>query len=83
MSSFARMAVLSLTTGRVHVNVTATDPIRIGDLLVSSHIEGSAMRSEPLEISGRQLHQPGTITGKSLEPLDSGTGEIVVLLSLQ
>jgi hypothetical protein len=34
-------------------------------------------------IGGRQLHAPGTLIGKALEPLPSGTGEILVLLSLQ
>lgn len=72
------------TTGRVLVWVDASAaPIRIGDLLVTSDKPGMAMRSEPLEIGGRKLHQPGTIIGKALEPLDRGTGQILVLLSLQ
>ena len=72
------------TTGRVKVRVDATAaPIRIGDLLVSSGTSGRAMRSEPMEINGRKFHQPGTIIGKALESLDSGQGEILVLLSLQ
>jgi hypothetical protein len=29
------------------------------------------------------MHRPGTLLGKALEPLNSGTGEIMVLLSLQ
>ncbi|HEX2120054.1 MAG TPA: hypothetical protein VHL59_00290 [Thermoanaerobaculia bacterium] len=72
------------TTGRVKVKVDATRaPIRIGDLLVSSGKPGTAMKSEPMEIGGRRFHQPGTIIGKALEPLASGEGEILVLLSLQ
>jgi hypothetical protein len=72
------------TTGRVKVKVDASHgPIQIGDLLVSSDIRGTAMKSEPLVINGRRFHQPGTIIGKALEPLASGTGEILVLLSLQ
>ncbi len=72
------------TTGRVKVKVDATRaPIRIGDLLVSSGKPGAAMKSEPVEIGGRRFHQPGTIIGKALEPLPSGEGEILVLLSLQ
>jgi hypothetical protein len=72
------------TTGRVRVRVDARKaPIRIGDLLVTSDQPGTAMRSQPLEISGRAFHQPGTILGKALEPLDGGVGEILVLLSLQ
>jgi hypothetical protein len=71
------------TTGRVRVKVDATVPIRIGDLLVTSDKPGIAMRSEAIQISGRKLHQPGTLIGKALEPLASGQGEILVLLSLQ
>ena len=72
------------TTGRVKVHVDARKmPIRIGDLLVTSDVPGTAMRSEPLTIEGRRFHQPGTIIGKALESLDSGVGEILVLLSMQ
>lgn len=72
------------TTGRVKVKVDArAGAIAIGDLLVTSDVKGTAMRSTPLEISGRQFHQPGTIIGKALEELPEGTGEILVLLSLQ
>jgi hypothetical protein len=41
------------------------------------------MRSEPMSINGRPFHQPGTILGKALEPLEGGVGEILVLLSMQ
>lgn len=72
------------TTGRVKVRVDATAaPIRIGDLLVTSDIPGTAMRSQPMDLNGRKFHQPGTIIGKALQPLDAGQGEILVLLSLQ
>jgi hypothetical protein len=76
--------VLVATTGRVKVKVDATRaPIQIGDLIVTSDAEGVAMKSEPIQIGGRQIHAPGTIIGKALEPLEKGTGEILVLLSLQ
>jgi hypothetical protein len=72
------------TTGRVKVHADATNtPIRIGDLLVTGNKPGTAVTSQPMEIQGRKLHQPGTILGKALEPLASGEGEILVLLSLQ
>lgn len=72
------------TTGRVKVRVDATSGfIRIGDLLVTSNVEGHAMRSQPIELTGRAIHQPGTIIGKALEPLENGRGEILVLLTLQ
>ena len=72
------------TTGRVKVKVDATQaPIRIGDLLVTSRKPGYAMKSIPVAIGDIQMHRPGTIVGKALEPLDQGQGEILVLLSLQ
>ncbi len=72
------------TTGRVRVKVDASKhPVRIGDLLVTSDRQGSAMVSEPIDFHGRAFHQPGTVIGKALEPLASGQGEILVLLSLQ
>ena len=76
--------LLVATTGRVRVRVDATlGPIKVGDLLVTSDREGVAMKSEPVVVGGRKMHAPGTIIGKALEPLASGTGEILVLLSLQ
>lgn len=76
--------VLVATTGRVKVKVDASaGPIRIGDLLVTSDVAGVAKKSEPLNLGGVQIHRPGTLIGKALEPLASGTGEILVLLSLQ
>jgi hypothetical protein len=75
---------LVATTGRVKVKVDATRaPIRIGDLLVTSETAGVAMRSQPLDLGGVPIHRPGTLIGKALESLDKGTGEILVLLSLQ
>ena len=72
------------TTGRVKVRVDATRaPIRRGDLLVSSDKPGVAMRSEPVMVGEVAMHRPGTVIGKALEPLPSGEGEILVLLSLQ
>ena len=76
--------VLVATTGRVKVKVAATrQPVRIGDLLVTSTEPGVAMRSQPIRVGGTRIHRPGTIIGKALEPLAQGTGEILVLLSLQ
>jgi hypothetical protein len=72
------------TTGRVKVRVDASkQPIRMGDLLVTSDRPGMAMKSEPLDLGGVKIHRPGTLIGKALEPLPSGEGEILVLLSLQ
>lgn len=72
------------TTGRVKVRVDASvAPIRVGDLLVTSSKPGVAMKSQPVDVGGVQIHRPGTLIGKALEPLASGEGEILVLLSLQ
>lgn len=75
--------VMVATTGRVRVKVDATVPIRIGDLLVTSDKPGLAMKSIPVDVGGLSIHRPATVVGKALEPLEKGTGEILVLLSLQ
>ena len=72
------------TSGRVKVKVDATaGAVRVGDLLVTSSKPGFAMLSQCVEVAGVQMHRPGTILGKALQPLASGEGEILVLLSLQ
>lgn len=76
--------VMVATTGRVRVKADATRaPIKVGDLLVTGETQGVAMKSVPVELGGAQFHRPGTIIGKALETLEKGTGEILVLLSLQ
>lgn len=76
--------VLVAATGRVKVKVDAgSGPIKIGDLLVTSDKEGFAMKSTPVKFGGVRMHRPGTLIGKALEPLAHGSGEILVLLSLQ
>ena len=71
-------------SGRVKVKVDASyGSIVAGDLLVASATPGYAMRSEPVTIGDVQLHRPGTLIGKALEPLVEGQGEILVLLLLQ
>ena len=76
--------VLVATTGRVLLMVDASNgPIQIGDLLVTSDIPGVAMKSQAINVGGVQIHRPGTLVGKALEPLAKGQGKILVLLSLQ
>lgn len=66
--------------GRVHVKVTSENgSIEVGDLLVSSSRPGYAMRGD-LEII---KERPGVIIGKAMESLQSGEGEILVLINLQ
>lgn len=76
--------VLVATTGRVRIKVDASrGPIQVGDLLVTSDVAGFAMKSHPINVGDVQIHRPGTLIGKALEPLEKGKGEILVLLSLQ
>src|SRR6266446_1692649 len=71
-------------SGRVKLKVDAQyGAVAVGDLLVTSPTPGHAMRSEPVTVSGVALHRPGTLVGKALESLDTGQGEILVLLTLQ
>ncbi|MCU1229283.1 MAG: hypothetical protein JWO97_2167 [Acidobacteria bacterium] len=72
------------TTGRVKVRVDATKhPVHVGDLLVTGERSGTAMVSQPIQVGGVSMHRPGTLIGKALQPLESGEGEVLVLLSLQ
>jgi hypothetical protein len=64
--------------GRVPTKVTAENgPIKVGDLLVSSSTPGRAMKGTD---RNRML---GAMIGKALGSLDSGTGVIEVLVTLQ
>jgi hypothetical protein len=64
--------------GRVPTKVSAENgPIKVGDLLVTSSTPGYAMKgTDP----SRML---GAVVGKALGALDSGTGVIEVLVTLQ
>jgi hypothetical protein len=76
--------VLVAQSGRVRTRVDARyGPIHRGDLLVASPTPGHAMRSTPIVVNGIAIHRPGTLIGKALEDLQRGTGEILVLLTLQ
>jgi hypothetical protein len=64
--------------GRVPTKVSAENgPIKVGDLLVSSSTVGYAMKG-----TDRSL-LTGAVIGKALGSLDSGTGTILVLVTLQ
>jgi glyoxylate utilization-related uncharacterized protein len=66
---------LIAVAGRVPCKVDATyAPIKPGDLLTTSATRGHAMKATTPQI--------GTILGKALEPLESGTGMIEVLVTL-
>ncbi|TKJ30053.1 MAG: hypothetical protein CEE40_06540 [Chloroflexi bacterium B3_Chlor] len=63
--------------GLVPVKASAENgPIRPGDLLVASSTPAHAMRAG-------DNPQVGTVIGKALEPLEVGTGEIQMLVTLQ
>ena len=44
---------------------------------------GYAMKAEPTMINGRGFYPDGTILGKAMGSLESGTGTIEVLVTLQ
>jgi hypothetical protein len=56
-------------------------PIRPGDLLASSTRAGFAMTATPLRVQGTSFFAPGTIIGKALGSLNSGTGTVPVFVS--
>jgi hypothetical protein len=64
--------------GRVPVKTDASyGAIRVGDLLTTSATPGHAMRCAD------RLQCVGAIIGKALQPLDTGTGVILMLVTLQ
>jgi len=64
-------------TGRVPCKVSAENgPIEIGDLLVASSTPGIAMKGDPDE-------SMGAVVGKAMEPLENGTGTIMVQVMLR
>lgn len=68
------MAMIGIVPAKVTVE---GGPISIGDLLVTSSTPGYAMRG------GDRARLPGAIVGKAIGALNSGTGIIEVLVSLQ
>jgi hypothetical protein len=66
------LAVVGIVPCKVSAENGAINP---GDLLVTSSTPGHAMRDED--------PRTGTVVGKALEPLASGTGLIRVLVTLQ
>jgi hypothetical protein len=64
--------------GRVYVRCTAENgPIAPGDLLTTADTAGHAMRASAPERTF------GAVLGKALTPLESGTGLVLALVSLQ
>jgi hypothetical protein len=57
--------------------------IHPGDLLTTSSTLGHAMKASPVSVGGVEIHRPGTILGKALEPLENGTGVIKIFVSLR
>lgn len=65
-------------TGRVYCKADArTKPIKPGDLLTTSDLPGYAMKATDRE------RAQGAVIGKAMTSLDSGTGMVLVLVSLQ
>ena len=74
----------SITRQVVKVKADASyAQIKRGDLLTTSTTEGHAMKAQPVGVGGVEIHRPGTIIGKAMEPLESGTGLIEVFVTLQ
>jgi hypothetical protein len=72
LSGMAPVALLGIVPTKVSAE---NGPIQRGDLLVTSATPGHAMRADD--------PPPGTVLGKALEALESGTGVILVLVTLQ
>lgn len=77
------LAPLSIS-GIVLVKASAENgPIQPGDLLTTASLAGHAMKASPIDVNGVSIFAPGTILGKALEELNTGTGLMKVLITLQ
>jgi hypothetical protein len=73
-----------VTLGAYHwLKVDASTPIHAGDLLSISATPGVAAKAQQITIDGYSFYAPGTIIGKALQDLESGTGVIAVFVSLK
>jgi hypothetical protein len=70
------------TVARIKVDASQ-GAIKRGDLLTTSPTPGHAMKAQPVDVGGVEIHRPGTIIGKALESLDSGQGLIEAFIALQ
>jgi hypothetical protein len=76
--------LLVVVQGPARVKVSAgSGSIQPGDLLSSAGDAGYAARAAQVEIQGASTTIPGTILGKALETLDSGTGWIYIFVTLK
>jgi hypothetical protein len=65
----------------VPTKVTAENgPIEPGDLLTTSSTPGHAMKAKPVSVGGVEIHPPGTILGKALQPFSGEKGVIKMLV---
>jgi hypothetical protein len=75
---------LIAVSGRVPCKVDASyGAIHPGDILTSSNTPGFAMKAQPVNIGGVEIYKPSTVLGKAMGSLESGTGTIEVLVTLQ
>jgi hypothetical protein len=71
-------------TGVVPTKVTAENgPVEPGDLLTTSSTPGHAMKAKPRLVDGVEIYPTGTIVGKALGSLETGTGVIKMLMTLR
>jgi hypothetical protein len=75
---------LIAVAGRVPCKVDASNgPIHPGDLLTTSSRPGYAMKASPVRIGEVEIYPSGIIIGKAYGTLESGTGMIEVIVTLQ
>lgn len=70
--------------GIVPVKASAENgAIAPGDLLTTSATPGHSMKASPITLNGVTFYPSGVLIGKAMEGLDTGTGVIRMLVSLQ
>jgi hypothetical protein len=68
--------------GRVPCKVVEENgPIKRGDLLTTSSTPGHAMKALSVTAGEQEIYRSGTIVGKALGSLESGTGVIEIFVT--
>lgn len=76
------LAVVTMGVASVRVNASS-GPIYAGDLLTASGMPGLAATAQMITVDGASFYAPGTILGKALGDLETGSDLIPVFITIK
>jgi len=76
------LAVVTMGVASVRVNASS-GPIHAGDLLTASGMPGLAATAQTITVDGASFYAPGTILGKALGDLETGSDLIPVFITIK